>query len=122
MPILQSKVNKRADEFIQNKASMTDAVNDLRKKVTLIEQGGGAKYQERHLSRGKLLPRDRINALLDEGSPFLELSQLAAYEVYDDKVPAAGIITGIGRVSGQECMIIANDATVKGGTYFPLTV
>lgn len=122
MPILQSKVNKRADEFIQNDASMTDAVNDLRKKVTLIEQGGGVKYQERHLSRGKLLPRDRVNALIDEGSPFLELSQLAAYEVYDDNVPAAGIITGIGRVSGQECMIIANDATVKGGTYFPLTV
>ncbi|MFP3803149.1 carboxyl transferase domain-containing protein, partial [Paraburkholderia sp. SIMBA_027] len=78
--------------------------------------------RERHLSRGKLLARDRIEALLDPGSPFLEFSQFAAYEVYDEPVPAAGIVTGIGRVSGRECVIVANDATVKGGTYYPLTV
>ncbi|MCO4758352.1 MAG: methylcrotonoyl-CoA carboxylase, partial [Oceanospirillaceae bacterium] len=122
MTVLQSKINPRAEDFLSNHESMADAVNDLRDKVGTIEQGGGPKYQERHLSRGKLLPRERINALVDEGSPFLELSQMAAFQVYDDVIPAAGIIAGIGRVSGQECMIIANDATVKGGTYFPLTV
>lgn len=122
MTVLQSKINSRADEFRSNYDSMAAAVDDLREKVATIEQGGGAKYQERHLSRGKLLPRERINTLLDDGSPFVELSQLAAYKVYEDVIPAAGIITGIGRVSGRECMIIANDATVKGGTYYPLTV
>jgi len=122
MAVLQSKINPRAEDFRSNHDSMAEAVNDLRDKVGTIEQGGGPKYQERHLSRGKLLPRERINALVDEGSPFMELSQMAAYKVYDDVIPAAGIIAGIGRVSGQECMIIANDATVKGGTYYPLTV
>ena len=87
-----------------------------------IEQGGGPVAMERHLSRGKLSPRQRVEKLLDPGSPFLEIAQFAAYQVYDDVVPAAGIIAGIGRVSGVECMIIANDATVKGGTYYPLTV
>lgn len=122
MTVLQSKINPRAEDFRNNYDSMAAAVADLREKVSTIEQGGGPAYQERHLSRGKLLPRERINALLDEGSPFLELSQMAAYNVYDDNVPAAGILTGIGRVSGVECMIVANDATVKGGTYYPLTV
>lgn len=122
MTVLQSKINTRADEFRNNHEAMAAAVADLRAKVSAVEQGGGPKYQERHLSRGKLLPRERVNVLLDEGSPFLELSQLAAYKVYDDEVPAAGVIAGVGRVSGQECMIIANDATVKGGTYFPLSV
>src|SRR5690554_791885 len=122
MTQLHSKVNPRSDEFRANHDSMAAAVADLREKVSMIEQGGGPKNQERHLSRGKLLPRERINTLIDEGSPFLELSQLAGYKVYDEEVPAAGIITGIGRVSGVECMIIANDATVKGGTYYPLTV
>ena len=75
-----------------------------------------------HLSRGKLLPRDRVRVLLDEGSPFLEFSQFAAYEMYDDVIPAGGIITGIGRVSGRECVMVVNDATVKGGTYYPMTV
>ncbi|MFW2366974.1 MAG: carboxyl transferase domain-containing protein, partial [Desulforhopalus sp.] len=97
-------------------------VDDLRVKLEAIKAGGGEKYQQRHSGRGKLLPRERIESLIDPGSPFLELSQLAAYEVYSEEVPAAGIITGIGRVSGQECMIVANDATVKGGSYFPLTV
>jgi 3-methylcrotonyl-CoA carboxylase beta subunit len=101
---------------------MQAQVDDLYKKLTTIKAGGGAGSQERHLARGKLLPRDRVNALLDTGSPFLELSQLAAWEVYGESVPAAGIITGIGRVAGQECMIVVNDATVKGGSYYPLTV
>ncbi|QSR34991.1 methylcrotonoyl-CoA carboxylase [Marinobacterium iners] len=122
MTQLHSKVNPRSDEFRANHDAMAAAITDLRDKVSMIEQGGGPKNQERHLSRGKLLPRERINTLIDEGSPFLELSQLAGYNVYEEEVPAAGIITGIGRVSGVECMIIANDATVKGGTYYPVTV
>ena len=117
-----SKINPRSPEFIENAAHMQVQVDDLKVKLEEIKLGGGERSRERHLSRGKLLPRDRVYALLDPGSAFLELSQLAAYEVYDDNVPAAGIITGIGRVGGQECIIVANDATVKGGTYFPLTV
>jgi len=101
---------------------MAELVADLRAQVARIVQGGGEQARQRHVARGKLLPRERIRTLLDPGSPFLELSQLAAYGVYDEEVPAAGIITGIGRVSGQECMVVANDATVKGGTYYPLTV
>ena len=120
--IIQSSINTRSDDFEANRQHMQSLVDDLREKVAQISIGGGEKYQKRHTERGKLLPRERINALLDEGSPFLELSQLAAWEVYEDYVPAAGIITGIGRVAGQECMIVANDATVKGGSYYPLTV
>jgi len=117
-----SKINVRSPDFIENAAHMQVQVDDLKEKLEQIKLGGGERSRERHLSRGKLLPRDRVNALLDAGSPFLELSQLAAHEVYDANIPAAGIITGIGRVGGQECIIVANDATVKGGTYFPLTV
>jgi 3-methylcrotonyl-CoA carboxylase beta subunit len=95
---------------------------ELRERLATVRQGGGEAARERHIQRGKLLPRDRVDRLLDPGSPFLELSPLAAYELYDDPVPAAGIVTGIGRVSGTESMIVANDATVKGGTYFPMTV
>ena len=120
--IINSTINPRSDEFEANRQHMQTLVDDLREKIAQISQGGGEKYQKRHTERGKLLPRERINALLDEGSPFLELSQLAAWEVYEDYVPAAGIITGVGRVAGQECMIVANDATVKGGSYYPLTV
>lgn len=109
-------------EFDANKKAMKSLVADLRDKLSAIEQGGGDKARERHTSRGKLLPRERIDTLLDPGSAFLEFSSLAAHDVYDDHVPAAGIITGIGRVSGQECVIVCNDATVKGGTYYPLTV
>jgi len=122
MTILQSKINPRSEEFQANQASMAEVVADLRDKVSTIQQGGGPSYQERHIARGKLLPRERINHLLDDGSPFLEIGQLAAYNVYDEAVPAAGVIAGVGRVSGTECMIIANDATVKGGSYYPLTV
>jgi len=117
-----SKINVRSPDFIENAAHMQVQVDDLKEKLEQVKLGGGERSRERHLSRGKLLPRDRVNALLDAGSPFLELSQLAAHEVYDADIPAAGIITGIGRVGGQECIIVANDATVKGGTYFPLTV
>ena len=122
MAKILSKINPRSPEFIENAAHMQLQVDDLKVKLEEIKLGGGERSRERHLSRGKLLPRDRVYALLDPGSAFLELSQLAAYQVYDDNVPAAGIITGIGRVGGQECIIVANDATVKGGTYFPLTV
>ncbi len=119
---IESEINPRDPDFLANRDHMAVQVDDLRALVDTIKQGGGEKYQQRHTARGKLLPRDRLNALLDPGSPFLELSQLAAHNVYDDAVPAAGIITGIGQVSGQECMIFVNDATVKGGTYYPLTV
>ncbi|MEJ2533548.1 MAG: carboxyl transferase domain-containing protein, partial [Halioglobus sp.] len=122
MSVLQSRINTRDESFEANRAHMQAQVDDLRALVDTIRQGGGAKAQERHTARGKLLPRERLDALLDPGSPFLELSQLAAYKVYEDDVPGAGIITGIGRVAGQECMIFVNDATVKGGTYYPLTV
>lgn len=122
MAIITSKINNRAADFIANATSMQRLVDDLRAKVETIKLGGGERYQARHQERGKLLPRERINTLLDPGSAFLELSQLAAYQVYDDDVPAAGIIAGIGRVAGLECMIVANDATVKGGSYYPLTV
>lgn len=117
-----SKVNIRSEDFAANREHMQALVDDLHSKLEAIKLGGGEKYQQRHTSRGKLLARERINALLDPGSPFLELSQLAAFEVYNVEVPAAGIVTGIGRVNGQECMIVANDATVKGGSYYPLTV
>jgi 3-methylcrotonyl-CoA carboxylase beta subunit len=108
--------------FEANATHMRSLVSDLRTKIADIAKGGGEKARERHLSRGKLLPRDRVDGLLDPGTPFLELSQLAAHEVYDEPVPAAGILTGIGRVSGRECVVVANDATVKGGTYYPLTI
>ncbi|WP_425411362.1 carboxyl transferase domain-containing protein [Oceanospirillum beijerinckii] len=122
MAVIKSKINTRSEEFQTNRSNMKRLVQDLREKLAEIKQGGGEAAQKKHLDRGKLLPRERINTLLDEGAPFMELSQLAALNVYQDHVPSAGIITGIGRVSGQECMIIANDATTKGGTYYPLTV
>ena len=122
MPVLKSSVDTRSDEFAENAAAMATAVGDLRAVVAAIEEGGGERARERHIGRGKMLPRERIRGLLDPGAPFLELSQLAAHGVYDEDVPAAGIITGIGPVRGQECMIVVNDATVKGGSYYPLTV
>ncbi|MCS6242167.1 MULTISPECIES: carboxyl transferase domain-containing protein [Shewanella] len=122
MTQISSRINARSDEFKAKSDDMAALVADLKTKLNKIELGGGPVALERHLSRGKLLPRQRVEKLLDAGSPFLELSQFAAFEVYDEEVPAAGIIAGIGRVSGVECMIIANDATVKGGTYYPITV
>jgi 3-methylcrotonyl-CoA carboxylase beta subunit len=122
MSTLASRVKPRSEEFQANARAMRALVDDLKTQVQRIKNGGGEAARERHLSRGKLLPRERIRRLLDPGSPFLELSQLAAYGMYDDEVPSAGIITGIGRVTDQECVVIANDATVKGGTYYPITV
>ncbi|WP_137937358.1 carboxyl transferase domain-containing protein [Chitinivorax sp. B] len=122
MNTIKNTINARSDVFRQNRQAMQTLVADLRAKVAQIRQGGGEEARQKHVARGKLLPRDRVRALLDPGSPFLELSQLAAWDQHDNQVPAAGIIAGIGRVSGVECMIIANDATVKGGTYYPITV
>ena len=122
MPVIQSKINTHSEEFRTNADHMRGLVADLRDKVAQAALGGSESSRARHVSRGKLLPRDRVDQLLDPGSPFLELSQLAAWNMYDGEAPCAGIITGIGRVSGQECVIIANDATVKGGTYYPVTV
>ena len=120
--MLRSDLSPRSPDFAENAAAMRALVDDLRAKVAEAAQGGGETARQRHVSRGKLLPRDRVATLIDPGSPFLELSQLAAHGLYNNEVPAAGIVTGIGRVSGRECVIVANDATVKGGTYFPLTV
>ncbi|MDH4611018.1 carboxyl transferase domain-containing protein [Pseudomonas sp. BN102] len=122
MAILHTQINPRSPEFARNSAAMLEQVGALHSLLGRIHEGGGAKAQERHTSRGKLLPRERINRLLDPGSPFLEVGQLAAHEVYGEDVPAAGVVAGIGRVEGVECMIVANDATVKGGSYYPLTV
>lgn len=122
MPVLRTTVNSASAEFKDNAACMRRLTDDLKAKVAQISQGGGEKAVEKHHARGKLLARERINVLLDEGSPFLEIGQFAAWEVYDDYVPCAGVVAGIGRVAGVECMIVANDATVKGGTYYPLTV
>jgi 3-methylcrotonyl-CoA carboxylase beta subunit len=127
MPIIESALNPRSDEFKNNSAAMVILIDDLKAKLQKIALGGGEPARQKHIGRGKLLPRDRIALLLDPGTPFLEFSPFAAYDVYKDKsgedaAPAAGIITGMGCISGQECVIVCNDATVKGGTYFPLTV
>ncbi len=122
MTVLKSSLNTQSEEFRANAAAMAELVRDLEGKAAHIRQGGGEHARQKHIDRGKLLPRERIRQLLDMGSPFLELSQFAAWDMYGGGIAAAGIITGIGRVMGRECMIVANDATVKGGTYFPLTV
>jgi len=122
MAILESKLNIKSDEFRANTTALQSAVDDLRSNVQKLAQGGGEEARRKHLARGKLLPRDRVQRLLDPGTPFLELSQLAAYGMYSDAAPGAGVITGIGRISGKECMIVCNDATVKGGTYYPISV
>src|SRR6266705_2591022 len=122
MPVIESRLDPRDASFARNRDALAALVADLRSKVATIEQGGGDVARARHAGRGKLLPRERVRALLDPGSPFLELSQLAAYGMYEDNIAAAGIITGVGRISGRECVIVANDATIKGGTYYPMTV
>ena len=104
-----------------NREAHGELVARLRAKLAAAALGGPAKSRERHVSRGKLLPRDRVDSLLDPGSPLLEIAPLAADGMYDDESPGAGIITGVGRVAGRECMVVANDATVKGGTYYPVT-
>ncbi|KFN48956.1 carboxyl transferase domain-containing protein [Arenimonas composti] len=119
---IRSGVDTRSAEFRENAEQLRAAVADLEQRLATTALGGGEKARAKHLERGKLLPRDRVTALLDPGSPFLELSALAAGGMYEDAAPAAGIITGIGRVHGTEVVVVANDATVKGGTYFPMTV
>jgi 3-methylcrotonyl-CoA carboxylase beta subunit len=120
--VVRSALDTRSEAYRTNAAAMRAAVDDLKAQVATIKQGGPEAARQRHLSRGKLLPRDRVRTLLDPGAPFLELSQFAAHGMYGGEVPAGGLITGIGRVSGVECVIVCNDATVKGGTYFPVTV
>ncbi len=122
MSIIHSHIHTRSDEFLANAEHNRALAEELRARVATAAQGGNADARARHQSRGKMLVRDRITTLLDAGTAFLEFSPLAAYEVYEDDVPGAGMVTGIGRVSGREVVIVANDATVKGGTYYPLTV
>ncbi len=122
MSTFKTRINPRTPDFQANVAAMRALVADLREKTAQVGLGGSESARKKHLSRGKLLPRERVNHLLDPGTPFLEVGQLAAYGLYDNDAPAAGIITGVGRVQGGECMIVANDATVKGGTYYPMTV
>jgi len=122
MPILQSSLDTRSESFRTNHAALVATVDDLAMRIARIREGGGKEARRRHLARGKLLPRDRVRTLIDPGAPFLEFSQLAAHGMYGEEIPAAGIITGIGPVMGQECVVVANDATVKGGTYYPVTV
>ena len=122
MARITDTVERHSGSFARNRSVLAEQVDRLRQDVGQIADGGGTAARARHTGRGKLLPRERVRLLLDEGAPFLELSQLAAWGMYGDAVPAAGLITGIGRVSGRECVIVANDATVKGGTYYPMTV
>ena len=122
MTVIKSAINTRSKDFKANVAAVDALVDDLREKTATAALGGGDGPRERHVGRGKMLPRDRIRGLIDPGSPFLELSQLAAHDMYGDNIAGAGIITGVGRVSGVECAIVVNDATVKGGTYYPITV
>src|SRR5882672_2894390 len=122
MRVIPSHVVSTDPAFIANRDRMQQLVHQLRDRVTAARQGGGPKYLQRHRDQGKLPVRERIDLLLDHGSPFLELSPLAAFEMYDNEAPGAGIVTGIGRVSGREVLLVANDATVKGGTYYPMTV
>ena len=122
MDRLASHIDTSSGEFRRNAERMSALVDELHERTQIVRQGGGERYQQRHRDQGKLTARDRIAKLLDTGSPFLELSPLAAWDLYENDAPAAGIVTGVGRVSGREVVIVANDATVKGGTYYPMTV
>jgi 3-methylcrotonyl-CoA carboxylase beta subunit len=122
MAVIESAIDTRSPEYSNNRAAMLELVCELRKTAEFIRQGGGEDARRRHLARGKMLPRARIGALVDPLSPFLEIGRFAAYGMYDGKVACGGVIAGIGRIHGRECMIVANDATVKGGAYFPMTV
>src|ERR1700746_3399549 len=122
MSVLTSQVQTRSDEFRANMKRMRALVDELREKTGQAAQGGSEAARKKYKSRDKLFVRERVDLLLDAGTPFFELSPLAAYGMYSGDVASAGIVTGIGRISGQACVIVANDATVKGGTYFPLTV
>jgi 3-methylcrotonyl-CoA carboxylase beta subunit len=122
MPVLKSRLNSRSEEFRANAERMRGLVADLREKVAQAAMGGPEEARARHAARGKLLPRERVRTLLDPGSPFLEVGQLAGYGLYGGDVHSASIICGVGRISGRECVVVANDATIKGGTYYPMTV
>jgi 3-methylcrotonyl-CoA carboxylase beta subunit len=127
MPVLETQLNARSADFLANAAAMRSVVDDLRQRIAQTQQGGGDAARAKHIARGKLLPRDRVYTLLDPGTPFLEIAPLAAMGMYPDRdgtdsAPAAGLVAGIGRVNGVHCMIVCNDATVKGGTYYPMTV
>ena len=122
MTVLHSQLNPRSADFQANAAAMRGLVDDLHAQLARVAQGGGEAPRAKHTARGKLLPRDRVQMLLDPGTPFLEVAPLAALGIYNNDAPSAGVIAGIGRVSGVDCMIVCNDATVKGGTYYPMTV
>ena len=122
MQTIQSRIRTDSPEYEANHYKMTALVAELRDRLARAREGGGARYLERHREQGKLPVRERIDLLLDEGSPFLELSALAAWEMYDNEAPGASLVTGVGRVAGREVLVVANDATVKGGTYYPMTV
>ncbi len=119
---IESRVDTKSREFQENRAKMMDLVAEFRERLERVREGGPPSQRERHVRRGKLLVRDRLEKLFDPGTPFVELSPLAAYDMYDNEAPCAGIVTGIGRVHGREVLVVANDATVKGGTYFPMTI
>ena len=122
MDRLETHIDPASGDFQRNSNRMTALVTELRERVAVARQGGGERYLQRHREQGKLPVRERIDKLLDPESPLLELSPLAAWDLYDNDAPSAGIVTGIGRVAGREVVIVANDATVKGGTYYPITV
>ena len=122
MAVIKSQVDLGSDQFRSNNDQMISLVEELRLRVDQVKAGGGPEAVKKHLARNKMLARDRIETLLDPGTAFLEFSPLASWDMYNGNAPSAGIITGIGVVSGQECVIVANDATVKGGTYYPITV
>ncbi|TET66357.1 MAG: hypothetical protein E3J45_06625 [Candidatus Zixiibacteriota bacterium] len=119
---IESKIDTKSQEFKENEANLQRVVEEFRERLEKLKQGGPEKARKRHLDRKKLLPRDRVAKLFDRNTPFLELSPFAAYDMYKTEAPSAGVITGIGVVHGREVMVVANDATVKGGTYFPETI
>ncbi len=122
MTTLKSNTDTTLPEFQANQAAMRALIAELQDRRAQAAEGGPPRSRERHLSRGKLLPRERVMTLIDAASPFLELSPLAANGMYEDSIHAAGIITGIGRIAGRECVVVCNDSTIKGGTYYPMTV
>ncbi|MEL7453760.1 MAG: carboxyl transferase domain-containing protein, partial [Pseudomonadota bacterium] len=122
MPVLKSSIDPTSPSFVSNAKAMDGLIDRLREKTAAVARGGSERARERHIARGKLLPRERVERLIDPGAPFLEIGLLAANGMYDDEAPGAGLITGVGRVEGRECVIVCNDATVKGGAYFPITV
>ncbi len=122
MEPIESHIDTESDDFKANSENLERLVAELKARTEQVSQGGGPKYLQRHRDQGKMPVRERVSRLIDPGTPFLEFSALAAWEMYDGGAPSAGVVTGIGRVQGRECLIIANDATVKGGTYLPMTV